>query len=340
MSYSVKFQSPASYSGDWYKYNTIGKSGCGPASVCNALKNAGIADVSVPTMCALAVSCGARVDGGTIMTTLLNACKTKYGITYKTTSKNADLTAHLKAGGTAVCWCGGGYPLFSDGGHFVADVGLDSGGLVYVADSLYYSGKWSYNSTRKSQIKTTGTTGLVRCSVTAMGKATADRSPSYFLISKAAVQPSTTNTTTTSIKKENDDDMTYYKKLEDIPSYYQNAIKKLVNAGAMAGTGNGELNVSEDLCRQMTILDNLGILDLTAPTVYKTIDDVPTYYRDAVQKMIDRGAISGTGKGELNLGADICRTLTILDNAGLLDAVTLADVEITGESVREKNCSN
>lgn len=55
--------------------------------------------------------------------------------------------------------------------------------------------------------------------------------------------------------------------------------------------------------------------------------------------MIDRGAISGTGKGELNLSADICRSLTILDNAHLLDAVTLADVEITGEGVREENYS-
>ena len=70
MVYTVKFQSPASYAKNWYKYNTIGKSGCGPASVCNALKNAGIADVSVPAMCALAVSCGARVNGGIVMTML------------------------------------------------------------------------------------------------------------------------------------------------------------------------------------------------------------------------------------------------------------------------------
>lgn len=329
MAYTVKFQSPASYSGDWYKYNTIGKSGCGPASVCNALKNAGIADVSVPTMCALAVSCGARVDGGTVMATLLNACKNKYGITYTTTSKNAELTAHLKAGGTAVCWCGGEYPLFSNSGHFVAAVGLDSSGLVYVADSLYYSGKWSYNSTRKSQIKTTDTTGLVRCTITAMGKATADRSPSYFLVSKTSTTTKQTTTTTTTPKQE-DDDMTYYKLLTDVPSYYQEAIKKLVDSGAMAGTGNGELNVSEDLCRQMTILDNLGILNLTAPIVYKTIDDIPAYYRTAVQKLIDRGAISGTGGGELNLSSDICRALTILDGAGLLDTVQ-ANTETTAD---------
>lgn len=117
----------------------------------------------------------------------------------------------------------------------------------------------------------------------------------------ADVASTTTNTNNTS---QEDDDMTYYKNLSDIPSYYKNAIQKLVDSGAMAGTGNGELNVSEDLCRMATVLNNAGILDLTAPTVYKTIDDVPSYYRAAVQKMIDRGAISGTGSGELNLAAD------------------------------------
>lgn len=143
-----------------------------------------------------------------------------------------------------------------------------------------------------------------------------------------------TNTTTTTSKQE-DDDMTYYKNLEDIPSYYKNAIQKLVDSGAMAGTGGGELNVSEDLCRIAAVLNNAGILDLTAPTVYKTIDDVPSYYRDAVQKLIDRGAISGTGNGELNLSSDLCRALTILDNAHLLDAVTLSDVE-NGEVCEEE----
>ena len=43
------------------------------------------------------------------------------------------------------------------------------------------------------------------------------------------------------------------------------------------------------------------------------------YDGEAVQKLIDQSSINGTGKGELNLGADICRSLTILDNAGLID---------------------
>ena len=241
MSYTVKFQSPASYSGNWYKYNTIGKSGCGPASVCSALENAGIADVSVPTMCALAVSCGARVDGGTVMSTLLNACKNKYGITYKSTSKNADLIAHLKAGRTAVCWCGGGYPLFSDRGHFVAAVGLDSCGLVYIADSLYYDEKWKRNSVRKAQIKPSSTTGIVRCSITALGKATADRSPSYFLISKANTSTKNTDGKDTNDMTETEvraliDKVMKEKAKEEASSWAESAFEDATKAGILDGT--------------------------------------------------------------------------------------------------------
>ena len=57
-----------------------------------------------------------------------------------------------------------------------------------------------------------------------------------------------------------DDGMTYYKKLDDVPEYYRPTLDKLVAAEALQGTGDG-LNVSEDFCRIMTVLDRLGKLD-------------------------------------------------------------------------------
>ena len=57
-----------------------------------------------------------------------------------------------------------------------------------------------------------------------------------------------------------DDGMTYYKTLADVPSWYKEPIQLLVNKGALKGTGNGELNVSEDFCRVMTALYRLGKL--------------------------------------------------------------------------------
>ncbi|MDO5785596.1 MAG: hypothetical protein Q4P20_11095 [Eubacteriales bacterium] len=261
MSYVVKMQKPASYQGNSYGSGTIGSSACGPAALCNCLANGGIADVSVPTMCKLAVSCGARQTGGTVESVLLKAASTKYGFTYSSTSKNAELLAHLKSGGTAICYCGGGHPLFSVGGHYVAAVGVDSSGKIVIADSLYYSNKWTYNSTRRTQITTTGTRGLVKCSLTALGKATADRSPSYFLISKKTTTPAP-ETTQASEKNENtqeDDDM-IYKTINDVPEWYRPTIEKLLDDGSITGTGNGELNLSDDVCRTLAILDRRGKL--------------------------------------------------------------------------------
>ena len=62
-------------------------------------------------------------------------------------------------------------------------------------------------------------------------------------------------------KNEEDNDMTCYKTLADVPEYYRAAVRKAVDRGALLGTGSGELNLSEDFCRTMTVLDRLGKLD-------------------------------------------------------------------------------
>lgn len=53
--------------------------------------------------------------------------------------------------------------------------------------------------------------------------------------------------------------------------------------------------------------------------IYKTMDDVPSWYKPAVQKAVDKDALKGTGRGELNISEDMCRILTVLDNLGKLD---------------------
>lgn len=74
------------------------------------------------------------------------------------------------------------------------------------------------------------------------------------------------------------------------------------------------------------ILDNkLG----SVAKVYATIDDVPEYAKSTVQKLIDAGALTGTGgttngKTNLNLSNDLVRTIVILDRLGALDKKTEA----------------
>lgn len=58
--------------------------------------------------------------------------------------------------------------------------------------------------------------------------------------------------------------------------------------------------------------------------VYNTIDDVPDYAKAAVQKLVDQGALAGTGgttngKANLNLSYDLVRTIVILDRCGAFD---------------------
>ena len=59
---------------------------------------------------------------------------------------------------------------------------------------------------------------------------------------------------------EEEDDMIYYQTLDEIPEYYRPTMEKLVEAGVLKGNGHG-LDVSEDLCKTLTILDRLGKLN-------------------------------------------------------------------------------
>ncbi len=62
-------------------------------------------------------------------------------------------------------------------------------------------------------------------------------------------------------KEKEEDDMVIYKTLNDVPSYYKAAVQKVMDKGALKGTGGGQINVSEDMCRILTVMDNLGKLD-------------------------------------------------------------------------------
>ena len=67
------------------------------------------------------------------------------------------------------------------------------------------------------------------------------------------------------MNKEEDDEMKYYACYDDIPEYYQGAVLKAMSVGALQGEEKDKdgvpiLNVSEDLCRTLTVLDRLNQL--------------------------------------------------------------------------------
>ena len=261
--YTVKFQTEEKYKSIRYGQGTIYSSACGPASLCNALNVLGIANVSIPTMCNLAVSCGARVEGGTLMAPLLKAAAPKYHFTYRATSKNAELLAHLKAGGAAILHAGSAYKLFSNSGHFVTAAAA-SGQTITVLDSYWYSGKYTASSIRRNYVSVVSR-GVVKTSLTQCGKATIDRSPSYYLISREVV------TDTKNTEKDKDvEDMTEADVKKIIAAEAEAQAKKAVsswatdawNAAVSAGVLDGTMPQSPLTREQLAaILRKLGLIN-------------------------------------------------------------------------------
>lgn len=63
------------------------------------------------------------------------------------------------------------------------------------------------------------------------------------------------------IEKEKDADMIIYKTISDVPEWGRETVSKLIDKKALGGTGNGEINISNDMLRTLVILDRLGKLD-------------------------------------------------------------------------------
>lgn len=283
MAYVVKFQTESKYKSISYGSNSIYNSACGPASLCNALKALGLADVNIPTMCKLAVSCGARVDGGTLMLPLLKAAATKYHFTYSTTSSNAELLAHLKAGGVAILHNGSRYKLFSNSGHFVTAVAA-SGSTITVLDSYWYNGKYTASSIRRNYVSVVQK-GVIKTSLTQCGKATIDRSPSYYLISREVITDKNTG--------------------KDVEDMTEAEVRKIIEAVA---TERAKKAVSSWAAEAFAAATDAGFLDGTKPQAPLT--------REQFAAVLVRLHFCGNDNNPSSWAADAFQAAT---DAGILD---------------------
>ena len=107
---------------------------------------------------------------------------------------------------------------------------------------------------------------------------------------------------------EEDDDMVRYNKIEDVPDWAQDTVRALMDAGALQGDDQGRLDLSLDMIRGMVIGTKYAA---ASNPRYATIKDMPNWARESVQRLVDRGALSGTGGGKLDLSLDMLRTLVI-----------------------------
>lgn len=107
---------------------------------------------------------------------------------------------------------------------------------------------------------------------------------------------------------EEDDDMIRYHSIGEMPSYYREEAAQLVDSGALQGDNNGDLNVSEDMIRGAII--GMRYAEARNPRYY-SIGDVPAWARDETQRLIERGALQGDGKHELNVTYDALQAMIV-----------------------------
>ena len=110
-----------------------------------------------------------------------------------------------------------------------------------------------------------------------------------------------------------DDDMIRYTTIDDVPGWARGTVKEMMDAGLIAGTGGGRLDLSDDMLRMLYIMWHMR------DTRYGRIVDgkvmgVPAWAQDTVQKLVDDGVLAGVGDGKLNLTIDMLRTLVIAAN--------------------------
>ena len=122
----------------------------------------------------------------------------------------------------------------------------------------------------------------------------------------AAFKDMLTQKNTTTV--EEDDDMVRYNKIEDVPDWAQDTVRALVDAGALGGVGGGNLDLSMDMIRGLVV----GTKYAAARNPrYETIKDMPDWAQAGVQRLVERGALAGTGGGELDLSRDMLRTMIV-----------------------------
>ena len=107
---------------------------------------------------------------------------------------------------------------------------------------------------------------------------------------------------------EEDENMTRYNTIDEVPSWAQGMVRDLMAAGALRGDERGNLNLSLDMIRGLMI--GTRYAEASNPR-YETIKDIPDWAQAGVQRLVERGALAGTGGGELDLSRDMLRTMIV-----------------------------
>ena len=167
------------YAAPGYPNATVKSGGCGVCAAVNAIGALTGTAVAVREMRDLALTCGARVSGGTDLKKLCAALGRKYGIRCVQSNRIGELESHLERGGVAICNTAG-KGMFSTGGHYVTALGMLDG-KICLADPGLYAGKYSTAKRRKA---VTVTGDLLLCAPAVLDADCVGRWPRYYLLSR------------------------------------------------------------------------------------------------------------------------------------------------------------
>ena len=110
-----------------------------------------------------------------------------------------------------------------------------------------------------------------------------------------------------------DDDVIRYTTIDDVPGWARSTIKEMMDAGLIAGTGGGNLGLSDDMLRMLYIMWHMRNTRY-GRIVNGKVMDVPAWALDSLQALVDKGVLAGVGDGKLDLSMDMLRTLVIAAN--------------------------
>ena len=300
--YQVRFQNVPEFRniayGKWG--GNIYSTACGPSAACNALNAAGIADITIPDMCKIAEDSGARYNGGTTESVLLKALMKKYDFTFTSTNDPAQVRKHLQNGGIAIAHAGTSYRLFTERGHYLALVKIDSSDNVTILDSYWEDDKFTDREIRRKNVKVLST-GVVQTSLAQLDKACADRSPRYFLLNTNS-KPDTPDPDSELPFTDVRTSSWYY---EDVKAVYEQKLMKGMT------TTKFEPNGQMTRAQAVQILYNYETEKYGTPTVENplTFTDVPDgkWYKTAVDWASANGIVNGMGNNKFEPNSNVTR---------------------------------
>ena len=112
---------------------------------------------------------------------------------------------------------------------------------------------------------------------------------------------------------EEDDNVVRYDSIDDVPGWARGTVKEMMDAGLIAGTGGGNLGLSDDMLRMLYIMWHMRDKRY-GRIVDGKVMDVPAWAIDSLQELVDKGVLAGVGDGKLDLSMDMLRTLVIAAN--------------------------